>query len=48
MVDIAFLIDGSGNVGGRRFQIQKYFLVEVLRVINVGVSGAIMGVVQYG
>lgn len=36
-MDIAFLIDGSGNVGGRRFQIQKYFLFEVLRVINVGV-----------
>ncbi|XP_016331603.1 vitrin-like isoform X2 [Sinocyclocheilus anshuiensis] len=47
-VDIAFLMDGSWSIGKRRFKIQKDFLVEVSQVINVGVAGAMMGIIQYG
>ncbi|XP_043111088.1 vitrin isoform X2 [Puntigrus tetrazona] len=47
-VDIAFLMDGSWSIGKRRFKIQKDFLVEVSQVINVGVAGSMMGIIQYG
>ncbi|KAF4105375.1 hypothetical protein G5714_013037 [Onychostoma macrolepis] len=47
-VDIAFLMDGSWSIGKRRFKIQKDFLVEVSQVINVGVAGPMMGIIQYG
>ncbi|KAJ8248015.1 hypothetical protein GJAV_G00237190 [Gymnothorax javanicus] len=47
-VDIAFLMDGSWSIGKRRFKIQKDFLVEVAQVINVGVAGPMMGIIQYG
>uniref|UniRef100_A0A673HCR0 Cochlin n=1 Tax=Sinocyclocheilus rhinocerous TaxID=307959 RepID=A0A673HCR0_9TELE len=47
-VDIAFLVDGSWSIGKRRFKIQKDFLVEVSQVINVGVAGPMMGIIQYG
>ncbi|XP_059422856.1 vitrin-like isoform X5 [Carassius carassius] len=47
-VDIAFLMDGSWSIGKRRFKIEKDFLVEVSQVINVGVAGPMMGIIQYG
>ncbi|KAI4878646.1 hypothetical protein NFI96_026920, partial [Prochilodus magdalenae] len=47
-VDIAFLMDGSWSIGKRRFKIQKDFLAEVSHVINVGVAGPMMGIIQYG
>ncbi|XP_039546585.1 vitrin isoform X2 [Pimephales promelas] len=47
-VDIAFLMDGSWSIGKRRFKIQKDFLVEVSQALNVGVDGAMMGIIQYG
>ncbi|XP_026798932.3 vitrin isoform X10 [Pangasianodon hypophthalmus] len=47
-VDIAFLMDGSWSIGKRRFKIQKDFLAEVSQVINVGVNGPMMGIIQYG
>ncbi|KAL7855443.1 hypothetical protein AOLI_G00190470 [Acnodon oligacanthus] len=47
-VDIAFLMDGSWSIGKRRFKIQKDFLAEVSQVINVGVAGPMMGIIQYG
>ncbi|KPP79515.1 hypothetical protein Z043_100890 [Scleropages formosus] len=47
-VDIAFLMDGSWSIGKRRFKIQKDFLSEVSQVINVGVAGPMMGIIQYG
>ncbi|KAJ8250175.1 hypothetical protein COCON_G00220970 [Conger conger] len=47
-VDIAFLMDGSWSIGKRRFKIQKDFLVEVAQVINVGLAGPMMGIIQYG
>nr|XP_055026666.1 vitrin isoform X10 [Misgurnus anguillicaudatus] len=47
-VDVAFLMDGSWSIGKRRFKIQKDFLVEVSQVMNVGVVGPMMGIIQYG
>ncbi|XP_074532575.1 vitrin isoform X4 [Halichoeres trimaculatus] len=47
-VDLAFLMDGSWSIGKRRFKIQKDFLAEVAQVINVGVAGPMMGIIQYG
>uniref|UniRef100_A0AAY4C4C5 Cochlin n=1 Tax=Denticeps clupeoides TaxID=299321 RepID=A0AAY4C4C5_9TELE len=47
-VDIAFLMDGSWSIGKRRFKIQKDFLTEVSQIINVGVAGPMMGIIQYG
>ncbi|XP_061140665.1 vitrin isoform X2 [Syngnathus typhle] len=47
-VDLVFLMDGSWSIGKRRFKIQKDFLAEVAQVINIGVAGPMMGVVQYG
>ncbi|XP_060772870.1 vitrin isoform X3 [Neoarius graeffei] len=47
-VDIAFLMDGSWSIGKRRFKIQKDFLAEVSQVINVGINGPMMGIIQYG
>lgn len=45
---MAFLMDGSWSIGKRRFKIQKDFLVEVSQALNVGVAGAMMGIIQYG
>lgn len=47
-VDLVFLMDGSWSIGKRRFKIQKDFLAEVAQVINIGVTGPMMGVIQYG
>ncbi|KAH0509827.1 Vitrin [Microtus ochrogaster] len=47
-VDLSFLIDGSANIGKRRFQIQKQFLADVVQALDVGPDGPLMGVVQYG
>ncbi|KAM4599683.1 vitrin-like isoform 3-T3 [Fundulus diaphanus] len=47
-VDLAFLMDGSWSIGKRRFKIQKDFLAEVAQVINVGMAGPMMGIIQYG
>lgn len=41
-------MDGSWSIGKRRFKIQKDFLSEVAQVINVGVAGPMMGIIQYG
>ncbi|XP_077585767.1 vitrin isoform X2 [Stigmatopora nigra] len=47
-VDLVFLMDGSWSIGKRRFKIQKDFLADVAQVINIGVAGPMMGIVQYG
>lgn len=47
-VDLSFLIDGSTNIGKRRFQIQKQFLVDVVQALDIGPAGPLVGVVQYG
>nr|XP_013011153.1 vitrin [Cavia porcellus] len=47
-VDLSFLIDGSSSIGKRRFGIQKQFLADIAQALDVGPSGPLMGVVQYG
>lgn len=47
-IDLVFLMDGSWSIGKRRFKIQKDFLSEVAQTLNVGVTGPMMGIVQYG
>ncbi|XP_043913715.1 vitrin isoform X2 [Protopterus annectens] len=47
-IDLTFLIDGSWSIGKRRFRIQKQFLAEVAQVLDVGVAGPLMGIIQYG
>ncbi|KAG9484119.1 hypothetical protein GDO78_009824 [Eleutherodactylus coqui] len=47
-VDLVFLMDGSWSIGKRRFRIQKLFLNQMAEVLNVGISGPLMGIVQYG
>uniref|UniRef100_A0A6I8PSD1 Cochlin n=1 Tax=Xenopus tropicalis TaxID=8364 RepID=A0A6I8PSD1_XENTR len=47
-IDLVFLIDGSWSIGKRRFKIQKFFLNEMAEALDVGLSGPLMGVVQYG
>ncbi|EGW09833.1 Vitrin, partial [Cricetulus griseus] len=47
-VDLSFLIDGSTNIGKRRFRIQKQFLADVVQALDIGPAGPLVGVVQYG
>lgn len=47
-VDLAFLIDGSASIGGRRFRIQKQFLADIAQALDIGPAGPLVGVVQYG
>ncbi|KAM9316152.1 vitrin-like [Gastrophryne carolinensis] len=47
-IDLVFLIDGSWSIGKRRFRIQKLFLSQMADALDVGLSGPLMGIVQYG
>ncbi|XP_018118474.1 vitrin isoform X2 [Xenopus laevis] len=47
-IDLVFLIDGSWSIGKRRFKIQKLFLNQMAEALDVGLSGPLLGVVQYG
>ncbi|XP_069625236.1 vitrin [Ranitomeya imitator] len=47
-IDLVFLIDGSWSIGKRRFRIQKLFLSQMADALDVGISGPLMGIVQYG
>ncbi|XP_068088064.1 vitrin isoform X2 [Hyperolius riggenbachi] len=47
-IDLVFLIDGSWSIGKRRFRIQKLFLSQMAEALDVGLSGPLMGIVQYG
>ncbi|CAM9875722.1 unnamed protein product [Bubo scandiacus] len=47
-VDLSFLMDGSWNIGKRRFQLQKQFLGNVAQALGIGSAGPLMGIVQYG
>ncbi|CAI9571792.1 unnamed protein product [Staurois parvus] len=47
-IDLVFLIDGSWSIGKRRFRIQKLFLSQMVDALDVGISGPLMGIVQYG
>ncbi|XP_017675920.1 PREDICTED: cochlin [Lepidothrix coronata] len=44
--DIAFLIDGSYNIGQRRFNLQKNFVGKVAVMLGIGIEGPHVGVVQ--
>ncbi|XP_052662247.1 vitrin isoform X7 [Harpia harpyja] len=47
-VDLSFLMDGSWSIGKRRFQLQKHFLGNVAQALDIGSTGPLMGIVQYG
>uniref|UniRef100_A0A8C0GUQ2 Cochlin n=1 Tax=Chelonoidis abingdonii TaxID=106734 RepID=A0A8C0GUQ2_CHEAB len=44
--DIAFLIDGSYNIGQRRFNLQKNFVGKIAVMLRIGTEGPHVGVVQ--
>ncbi|XP_074853009.1 cochlin [Carettochelys insculpta] len=44
--DIAFLLDGSYNIGQRRFNLQKNFVGKVAVMLGIGTEGPHVGVVQ--
>ncbi|XP_007660849.1 cochlin isoform X1 [Ornithorhynchus anatinus] len=44
--DIAFLIDGSYNIGQRRFNLQKNFVGKVAVMLGIGTEGPHVGLVQ--
>ncbi|XP_043929743.1 cochlin [Protopterus annectens] len=44
--DIAFLLDGSHNIGQRRFILQKTFISKVIQMMGVGEEGAQIGIIQ--
>ncbi|KAK9409645.1 cochlin [Crotalus adamanteus] len=44
--DIAFLIDGSYNIGQRRFNLQKNFIGKVAMTLGIGTEGPHVGVIQ--
>uniref|UniRef100_A0A8C5QV57 Cochlin n=1 Tax=Leptobrachium leishanense TaxID=445787 RepID=A0A8C5QV57_9ANUR len=44
--EIAILIDGSNNIGQRRFNLQKHFVAKVVQMLGVGTDGPHVGVVQ--
>lgn len=44
--EIAFLLDGSKNIGQRRFNLQKNFLSKVALMLGIGTDGPHVGVVQ--
>ncbi|KAF7252034.1 Cochlin [Varanus komodoensis] len=45
-VDIAFLVDGSYNIGQRRFNLQKNFVGKVAMMLGIGIEGPHVGVIQ--
>ncbi|XP_063803518.1 cochlin isoform X1 [Pseudophryne corroboree] len=44
--EIAFLLDGSNNIGQRRFNLQKNFVAKVAFMLGIGTDGPHVGVVQ--
>ncbi|XP_044127203.1 cochlin [Bufo gargarizans] len=44
--EIAFLLDGSNNIGQRRFNLQKNFVAKVALTLGIGTDGPHVGVVQ--
>ncbi|KAM6462262.1 cochlin [Liasis olivaceus] len=44
--DIAFLIDGSYNIGQRRFNLQKNFIGKIAVMLGIGTEGPHVGVIQ--
>ncbi|KAM3919294.1 cochlin [Leptodactylus fuscus] len=44
--EIAFVLDGSFNIGQRRFNLQKNFVAKVALMLGIGTDGPHVGVVQ--
>ncbi|XP_053567844.1 cochlin [Bombina bombina] len=44
--EVAFVIDGSNNIGQRRFNLQKNFVSKVAVMLGIGTEGPHVGVVQ--
>ncbi|KAM4542959.1 cochlin isoform 2-T2 [Odontesthes bonariensis] len=45
-IDIAMVIDSSGNIGKRRFNLQKNFVAKLTAVLRVGPTGPHLGLIQ--
>ncbi|XP_053290498.1 cochlin [Pleuronectes platessa] len=45
-IDIAMLIDSSNNIGQRRFNLQKNFVVKLVSMLRVGPTGPHVGLIQ--
>ncbi|XP_029688904.1 cochlin isoform X1 [Takifugu rubripes] len=45
-IDIAMVIDSSNNIGQRRFNLQKNFLIKLAAMLKVGQTGPHIGVIQ--
>ncbi len=45
-VDMALLLDGSYNIGQRRYNLQKNFVSKLVAMLKVGTPGPHVGVVQ--
>ncbi|XP_015205550.1 cochlin isoform X1 [Lepisosteus oculatus] len=45
-VDIAFVLDGSYNIGQRRFILQKNFIGKLALMLRIGPEGPLFGIVQ--
>ncbi|MBN3305940.1 COCH protein, partial [Amia calva] len=45
-VDVALLLDGSYNIGQRRFNLQKTFVGKLAHMLRIGPEGPLVGVVQ--
>ncbi|CAF93030.1 unnamed protein product, partial [Tetraodon nigroviridis] len=45
-IDVAMVIDSSNNIGRRRFNLQKNFLIKLAAMMKVGQTGPHMGVIQ--
>ena len=46
-VDIVFVVDGSGSIGGKRFGYMKTWLKQVAESFKIGENNARVGVVHY-
>ncbi|XP_042194286.1 cochlin [Callorhinchus milii] len=44
--DIVFLLDGSWNLGKRRFNLQKNFVIRIAQLLGIGPEGPLVGMVQ--
>lgn len=47
-MDIGFVIDSSNNIGRRRFNLQKNFVIKLVATLKVGQTGPHIGLIQTG
>ena len=46
-LDIAFVVDGSGSVGGEHFNTAKDFISEIVDNFDIGPDGVRVGFIQF-